>query len=317
MTGQQTAIESLDVTRFVWEYGATESRLRALYEKGKLAQWNAATDIDWSPELHFGAPLAELPATAMVARLPRPDDCPVPAELWNEFRWEHHAWMTSQFLHGEQGALLATARLVQIAPSLDDKFYAATQVVDEARHVEAFSRYIDRLGHRYDVNGALMSMLSTVVAESRWDIVYLGMQVIVEGLALAVFRIGQVSAFDPIIRQITELVARDEARHVAFGVLALQDLYPQLSPADRAERSEFIKEASLLMARRFRLEEVWERIGIDVSAGVDYALTDPTMVEFRRVMFAKVVSVLAKLGILTPDVRAHLEDLALMRRRRG
>jgi hypothetical protein len=220
--------------------------------------------------------------------------------------------MSSQFLHGEQGALLATARLVETVPDLDNKLYAASQVADEARHVEAFAMYMDRLGHGYPINPALMSMLSSIVGDSRWDIIYLGMQVIVEGLALAAFRFGQATAFDPIIRQITDLVARDEARHVAFGVLALQDLYVELSPRELAERQEFIKESSLLMARRFRLEEVWERLDIDVAAGVQYALTDPEMREFRRLMFMKINSTLAKLGLFTEDVRAHLRELALL-----
>jgi hypothetical protein len=233
--------------------------------------------------------------------------------LWNDYRWEYHAWMSSQFLHGEQGALVATARLVETVPGIDDKLYAASQVADEARHVEAFSMYLQRLGHEYPINPALKSMLSNIVSDSRWDIIYLGMQVIVEGLALAVFRLGQATGFDPIIRQITDLVARDEARHVAFGVLALQGHYDELTSRERAEREEFIKESALLMSRRFRLEEVWDRLGIDVAAGVAYADSDPDMQGFRRLMFAKILSTLARLGLLTDSVRVHLRQLALMR----
>jgi hypothetical protein len=307
-------VESTVVTRFTWDYAGRSEKLRALYEKGKAAQWNAVTDIDWSLELCFGAPLDEVP-TAAGTQVLRPDGCPVPAELWNEYRWEYHAWMTSQFLHGEQGALLATSRLVETVPDLDDKFYAASQVGDEARHVEAFSMYLERLGHAYPINDALREMLTNVVSEKRWDIVYLGMQVIVEGLALAVFRLGQASAFDPLIRQITDLVARDEARHVAFGALALEGLYQELTTREMAERAEFLKEAALLMSRRFQLEEVWERLGVATADGVAYARTDPVMLEFRRLMFAKIVSIVRRLGLLTDDVRAHLEELSLMRPR--
>lgn len=307
-----TEVEALVVARFTWDYAEKHPKLRALYEKGKAAQWNAVTDIDWTPELYFGAPLVESPATK-AAQVRRPDSCPVPVELWNAYRWEYHAWMSSQFLHGEQGALLATARLVETVPDLDDKFYAASQVTDEARHVEAFSMYMERLGHTYPINSALRAMLSNVVSDNRWDIIYLGMQIIVEGLALAVFRLGQATGFDPIIRQITDLVARDEARHVAFGVLALEGLYDELTSREKAEREEFIKESALLMSRRFRLEEVWERMGIDVRAGVEYAMTDPDMRDFRRLMFAKIVSNLGKLGLLTEGVRAHLRELSLMR----
>jgi hypothetical protein len=294
-------------TRFNWDYAERSPKLRALYEKGKAAQWNAATDIDWSAEVCFGAPLADL----AIPR-PYPGNCPVPRELWDTYQWEYHAWMTSQFLHGEQGALLAAARLVESVPHVEDKLVAAAQVVDEARHVEAFSRYVGRLGHGYPINPALQSMLGNVVSDNRWDIIYLGMQIIVEGLALAAFRFGQASAIDPLIGQITTLVARDEARHVAFGVIALQDLYGELTTPERAEREEFVKEASLLMARRFRLEEVWQRLGVDEAAGTGYAVHDPTMRGFRRAMFAKIVSSLAKLGLLTDGVRQHLEDLSVM-----
>ncbi|MBE1582279.1 ferritin-like domain-containing protein [Nonomuraea angiospora] len=311
-----TDIESLVITRFNWDYAAKQPRLRALYEKGKAAQWNAVTDIDWTPQLHYGAPLTDSPSTG-AAQARRPDNCPVPRELWNDYRWEYHAWITSQFLHGEQGALLATARLVETAPDLDDKFYAASQVTDEARHVEAFSMYLERLGHGYPINPALHAMLSNIVSDSRWDIIYLGMQIIVEGLALAVFRMSQVSGFDPIIRQITRLVARDEARHVAFGVLALEGLSNELSSREKSDREEFIKESALLMSRRFRLEEVWERMDINVAAGVEFATTDPVMCDFRRLMFSKIISSLAKLELLTEGVREHMEQLSLLRRSVG
>ncbi|MGI5152073.1 ferritin-like domain-containing protein [Plantactinospora sp. CA-294935] len=312
ITPDGLAVESAVVTTFTWDYTSKDPKLRALYEKGKAAQWNAATDIDWSPELHFGAPLPEVDdVTGLSSR--RPPNCPVPPELWNAYRWEYHSWMTSQFLHGEQGALLATSRLVETVPDLDDKLYAASQVTDEARHVEAFSRYVQRLGSSYPINPALRTLLGNVVSERRWDIIYLGMQIIVEGLALAVFRLGHATTFDPVIRQITDLVARDEARHVAFGVLALEGLQDQLTSRERAEREEFIKEASLLMSRRFRMEEVWQRMDLDVAAGVEYVLTDSAMRDFRRLMFAKIFSNLTRLGLVSDELRAHFQELALLR----
>ncbi|QMU73538.1 ferritin-like domain-containing protein [Streptacidiphilus sp. P02-A3a] len=296
-----------------WDYSRKDDRLSRLYEKGKASQWNAATDIDWSPELEFGAPL---PDSVDGAGLPfrRSAQSPVPPHLWNQFRWEFQSWMTSQFLHGEQGALTATARLVETVPDLESKFYAATQVVDEARHVEAYARYLDKLGSSYAINSGLKSLLSNIMSESRWDMIYLGMQIIVEGLALAAFRLGNASFSDPVILQITEYVARDEARHVAFGMVALEGYYDQLSSAERAEREEFTKEAALLMSRRFLLPEIWDRMGIDLAAGTAFAAEDPLMRQFRRLLFSKVVSSLGRLGLLTPGVRAHLDQLSLLRK---
>ncbi|MFE2970171.1 ferritin-like domain-containing protein [Streptomyces sp. NPDC059340] len=303
---------------FVWDYGTTDERLRSLYERGKSAQWNAATDIDWGAGVGVGRGGGEgVPSRADSLDPQSPlgwsEPCPVPKERWSTFQWEFHSWMTSQFLHGEQGALLATSRLVTMAPDMDTKMFAASQVTDEARHVEAYARYVELLGNSYAINPSLKQMLNTVVAESRWDIVFLGMQIIVEGLALAAFRLEHTRSFDPVIAQLTQLVARDEARHVAFGLLALQEIYPQLTSRERAEREEFVKEAALLMSRRFRLEEVWTRLDVDVEAGTNYALRDQKMIDFRRLLFTKIVTSLAKVGLLTEGVRTHLEQLDLLR----
>jgi hypothetical protein len=295
--------------RFVWDYAQSDGRLRALYERGKAAQWNATTDIDWAAGVgtpgHAGLLAPNLPLER--------DASVVPPERWAAFQWEFHSWMTSQFLHGEQGALLAAGRLVAMAPDMDTKFYAAAQAADEARHVEAYARYVELLGNAYPVNVALKRMLDTVVAESRWDIVFLGMQIIVEGLALAAFRLEHTRSFDPVIAQLTRLVAKDEARHVAFGLIALREVYGELTAREKAEREEFVKEAALLMSRRFRLAEIWQRLDVDLQEGVNYALRDQKMIDFRRLMFTKIATSLAKIGLLTPGVRAHLEQLDLLR----
>jgi P-aminobenzoate N-oxygenase AurF len=296
-------------TRFVWDYAQSDERLRALYERGKAAQWNATTDIDWSAGVGTPGHVEFLGSNLPLER----DTSVLPAERWADFQWEFHSWVTSQLLHGEQGALLATGRLVVIAPDLDTKFYAAIQVADEARHVEAFARYAGLLGNAYPVNPSLKAMMDTVLAESRWDMIFLGMQIILEGLALAAVRLEHTRSFDPVIARLTELVARDEARHVAFGLLALREIYGELTSREKSEREEFVKEAALLMSRRFHLAEIWQRLDIDAREGADYALRDQKMIDFRQLMFTKIASSLAKVGLLTPGVRAHLEQLRLLR----
>jgi len=308
---ESTTVTSEIDTRFAWDYMSRSPKIRALYEKGKAAQWNAVTDIEWSDDIEFGAPLPDVTNNSSVLMRGRPG-CPIPDELWHEFHWECHAWLTSQFMHGEQGALLATARLVETVPDLDAKLYAAAQVADEARHVEAYAIYVRRLGHRYPVNPSLKQMLSSITSENRWDIIYLGMQVIIEGLALAAFRLGTTGAVNAVIRQINELVARDEARHVAFGMLALNGLYDQLTSRERAEREDFVMEAALLTSRRLLLGEIWERLGLDGRRGVEYAQREPMMIDTRQLMFARVARNLQHLGVLTPRVRAHLRELSLL-----
>ena len=296
-----------------WNYGSHDSRLWGLYERSKTMQWNVATDIDWSHDVRFGEPHAP-EHSAAVAPFAAAPDSPVPKALWDTFRWEYQAWMVNQFLHGEQGALVTTARLVETVPDMEAKTYAAAQVADEARHVEAYARYIDeKLGVRYAITPGLLTLLRDLLAESRWDIIYLGMQVIVEGLALAATRVASTGFGDPIITQITKMIARDEARHISFGALALSGLYQNMTTSERADRENFLLESIFLMSQRFLLREIWERMGLDVQAGLRFAKSDPTMVSFRQLLFHKVIQVLHQLGLLTPKVRDLLSSEGLAR----
>jgi hypothetical protein len=295
-------------THLDWGYARTDGRLRRLYERGKRLQWNATTDIDWALPVEFGAmlPPAVGQATFPFHRHPQEG-------TWDRFRWEFQAWMVSQFLHGEQGALLAAARLVETAPDLEAKLCAASQVADEARHVEVYTRYLhEKLGHAYPINRSLEALLRNILTETRWDVIYLGMQVIVEGLAVAAFRMGAATFHDPLIARITDLVARDEARHVSFGIVALDGLYSSLSAHELAEREEFVLEAADLMRRRFLLEEIWDRMELDRRTGVEYAERDATMVLYRQLLFAKVVGSLRRLSLMTPRMQQRLAALSLL-----
>ena len=296
-----------------WDYRTYDQRMHSLYEKSKVAQWNATTDIDWSYDVRFGEPLSA-EHSAGVAPFASSPDSPVPRHLWDTFRWEYQAWMVNQFLHGEQGALLTTARLVETVPDMAAKTYAAAQVADEARHVEAYARYIEeKLGIRYPINRGLEALLRDLLAEGRWDIVYLGMQVIVEGLALAATRVASTGFGDPIITSITKMIARDEARHISFGLVALNGLYGEMTSAELDEREEFLLEAIHLMSQRFLLREVWEKLDLDAEKGARFARTDPMMVGFRQLLFHKVVHVLRQIGLLSEKVRELLVSEALAR----
>ncbi|WP_051944340.1 ferritin-like domain-containing protein [Streptacidiphilus rugosus] len=286
-----------------WNYGARDNRVWSLYEKNKAAQWNAATDIDWSHDVRFGEEFSGANG-AGVASFVVGNDSPVPPSMLTAFRWEYQAWMVNQFLHGEQGALVTTARLVETVPDLESKVYAASQVADEARHVEAYAQYIDtKLQVTYPVNPGLRALLVELLSESRWDVVYLGMQVIVEGLALAATRLASSGFGDPIITSITRMIAKDEARHVGFGVVALGGMYGQMTSAELAEREAFLLEAVHLMSRRFLIREVWERLDLDVEKGIHFAFHDPMMFGYRQLLFQQVIHVLRQLGLLTPKLR--------------
>ncbi|MFF2775697.1 ferritin-like domain-containing protein [Streptomyces sp. NPDC058052] len=286
-----------------WNYGSRDSRVWSLYEKNKVSQWNAATDIDWNHDIQFGAPLTEENG-AKLASFVVGEDSPVPHHMLTDFRWEYQAWMCSQFLHGEQGALVTTARLVETVPDLDAKTYAASQVADEARHVEAFAKYVDeKLGVVYPINPGLKTLLQDLLSESRWDIVYLGMQVVVEGLAITALRLASSSFGDPIIRQITRMVAQDEARHIAFGVSALNGMYADATSAELKDREDFLLEGIRLMSRRFMLREIWERMDLDVEHGLRFARHNPMMAAYRQMLFQQIIHILRQLGMLSDKVK--------------
>ncbi len=186
-------------------------------------------------------------------------------EEWYDIAAASQAWTLSQFMHGEQGALLCAAQIVETVPWVDAKYFAATQVMDEARHVEVYSRYLtEKLGQQFPINLHLQSLLDHVVHDPRWDMTYLGMQIMIEGLALAAFGFQYTFGIEPLLKQITRYVMADEARHVAFGVLSLKEAYANLSGPEVRERQEFCYEAALQMRDRFLSQEVWEWAGLPV-----------------------------------------------------
>ena len=198
--------------------------------------------VDVDPDNPLGMPDEIIPLVrhAVVGQDERPTSK-------GEVRRHLEAWQFSQFMHGEQGALICTAKIVQTVPDIDSKFYAATQVIDEARHVEVYSRYLhEKLELVYPLNPQPASRCSTTsIADSRWDMTYLGMQVLIEGLALAAFGLIRNKATDPLGKAINAYVMQDEARHVMFGRLALRDYYPQLT-AGRARRARGVLRRRLL-----------------------------------------------------------------------
>jgi hypothetical protein len=310
--GPLEAIPETSDTVFNWQYDMPRAALVALYEKGKKLQWNATTDIDWSIDVDPEEFPEFFPPEAFNAMLNPPRKLEL-KEL-KHMRVHQLGWMLSQFMHGEQGALLATAQIVNTVPWTDAKFYAASQVADEARHVEVYRRYLtEKLPYAYPVNPHLHTLLGQIIREPRWDMTYLGMQIMVEGLALAAF--GMMHLMNPherLLHQITNYVIRDEARHVAFGVLSLEEVYRDMTETELREREELVIEAAHLMRDRLLMHEVWERLGFDVDAWVQWSLATPFMGGFRQMLFSKIVPNLKRLRLLTPKVRSAFEKIGVL-----
>jgi hypothetical protein len=294
--------------------------LHRLYEKAKSAQWNAETDLPWHIEVDQEAVAsANLAARAGIGAEIDWSGTPVAtwgADEWLRFDVESQNWMLSQFLHGEQGALVCTARIVETVPWIDAKFYAATQVMDEARHVEVFAKYLDtKLSGHYPINPHLRALLDDIVRESRWDMTYLGMQIMVEGLALAAFGFMRALSTEPLLKELLRYVMSDEARHVAFGVLGLQDYYRELTAAELRERQEFAFDAAVRMRDRLLQQEVWERLGVDPEVARTRVSESTERRMFLQLLFSKIVPNCKKLGLLDAGdgwLRARFEELGVI-----
>jgi hypothetical protein len=291
---------------FTWDYEkGAKPQLDKLYEKAKKAQWNGQTDLDWSIEVdQEQVVIANQEANADQFAWGTADLAGTAVERWGEKEWlkfgmENQNWLLSQFMHGEQGALLCTAKIVETVPWIDAKYYAATQVMDEARHVEVFSRYLDtKLSGHYPMNAHLGLLLDDIVSDSRWDMTYLGMQIMVEGLALAAFGFIHAMTTEPLLKKLLRYVMADEARHVAFGVLSLKEYYTELSAAELRERQEFAFEAAIRMKDRMVMQEVWDRLEVPTKDVMKILEQAPERDDFQILLFSKIVPNLKKLGLL-------------------
>ena len=300
------AVQDNSDALFTWDYAkGARPKLERLYEKAKTSQWNAQTDLDWSIEVDPYEAFSIFTESEFSAEFEREERPDLPTANWGEAEWrefslETFKWRMSQFLHGEQGALLCTAKIVETVPWIDAKYYAATQVVDEARHVEVFGKYIDeKLGDSYPINVHLKMLLDDIINDSRWDMTYLGMQIMVEGLALAAFGFMHQLTPEPLLKKLLRYVMADEARHVAFGVLSLQEFYSELTVPELRERQEFAFEAAVRMRDRFLSQEVWERMGVPVRPMVENFLSLPAdQKPFQNILFSKIVPNCKKLGLL-------------------
>jgi hypothetical protein len=303
-------IASPSTTVFDFDYTDGREQLLRLYDKGTRKQWIGSDRLDWSIEIDPDNPVGW------------PDEIiPIYGTEWwdnmteaehGELRRHVEAWRFSQFMHGEQGALMCAAKIVQTVPDIDSKFYAATQVIDEARHVEVYSRYLhEKIQLVYPLNRHLEALLNDVISDARWDMTYLGMQVIIEGLALAAFGVIRNLATDPLARALNAYVMQDEARHVTFGRLALRDYYPQLTAAERDEREEFCVDACYLMRDRFLGEEIWDRLGLPQEIG-PYVEHSEVMREFRSFLFLRIVPILKDIGLWGPRIQGAFSDMGVL-----
>jgi hypothetical protein len=297
-------------TIYAWNYARERDQLVTLYNKGVSSQWSSVTDLDWATDVDPEALVTQVqsPTERLVRTAAELDGSPL--AKWGEAEFtalgiEMFKAQLSQFMHGEQGAMLTAAKLVEAVPWIDAKYYAATQTMDEARHTEVFAKYLDtKLGEAYPMSPFLEQQIDALLQDSRWDIAYLGMQIVIESLALAAFGDMLRRIQEPLLHKLLRYVMSDEARHVAFGVLSLQELYAGLTDAELKDRQEFLVENTLRSRARSTTPEVWERLGVDVETVRPYLLEAAAKLKtgafpsFQAAFFAKLVPNVRKLGLL-------------------
>jgi hypothetical protein len=295
---------------FDWRFDEGRSHMMHLYQKGKDMQWDALGRIDWDQDLDPDNPMQMPDELSFLFHTPM--WAKMSAKERAEVRRHFQAWTISQFLQGEQAAMICAAKIVQQVPDLDAKFYASTQVMDEARHVEAYKKLLEKFDLAYPMTKPLQTLVDQALRDSRWDMTYLAMQVVIEGLALAAFGNIREYSRNRLTQQVNAYVMQDESRHVAFGRLALRDYYPHLTEAERNEREEFLVEACYHMRDRFEQRETFAILGLPVEECVRLQNDSDYMRIFRTMLFQRIVPIVRDIGLWSDKIQNAYREMGVM-----
>jgi hypothetical protein len=316
--GVPTLVKASHNAHFDWTYPNDQPEMHLLFERAKKGQWDSSS-LPWDTNVDPMNPeVPLLPESFFDYEYTASKGMKLDPKEQLDFTYSLTAWILSQFLHGEQGALLAAAQVTEAVQFFDGKLYGSTQVMDEGRHVEVFHRYLkEKLGKLYQINDNLFVIIDALMSDSRWDIKFLGMQIMVEGLALGAFGTIYRGTREPLLKQLLKMVIQDEARHVHYGVLALREhITKELSERERREREDWAFEVALLMRNRFLMYELYEekfQASMSRAAWRDMVLHTPGLELFRAVMFSRLVPNLREIGLLSPRIIPHYEKVGLMK----
>ncbi len=316
--GVPTRMPANHSAHFDWTYPHDHPEMQELYKRAKQGQWDG-DDLPWHTDVDPMNPeVPLLPEHFFDFSVLADERIFLTEKESRQFTYSITSWMLSQFLHGEQGALFAAAQVTEAVQFFDGKMYGATQVMDEARHVEVFQRYLEsKLNKLYSVNDNLFVIIDSLMTDGRWDMKFLGMQIMVEGLALGAFGMLYKGTKEPLLKQLLAQVIQDEARHVHYGVVALRDhIVEELTEAERQEREDWAFEVALLMRNRFMAYEVYEEWFEGIMSREKWRqliLAAPGMEEFRQVMFSRLVPNLREIGLLSDSIKPAYEAVGLMK----
>ena len=317
---EQDAVESVNeifktplTGAYNWDYIVVDDRIKKLYELGKKLNWNEDFDLDWSQDF----PKDQFLINSDIFKTPEVElDGYDDLSFEKKIEMDRHrvSWNLSQFLHGEQGALLVSSQLVSCAPTFNAKLYAASQTFDEARHVNCFNRYLkEKIGFQYPSTDGLKSLMDKILTDERWDLKFIGMQIIIEGLALAAFNNLKLILNDGLLKQLLHYVIRDEARHVTFGVNYLEDYLKTLSKSEIEDRAQFAFEACVVMRDRLISGEVISRF-LDYTPEEAHKIAEESEQgeNFKNLLFTKIIPNLTRIGLITDKVKPKYEKLGVL-----
>ncbi|HEY6420407.1 MAG TPA: ferritin-like domain-containing protein [Candidatus Binataceae bacterium] len=307
-------------TCFQRSYASEAPDLRRLYENAKRDQWNASRDIEWTTPVDlergiFADELIDGHGTGSLDHLDK--------RGFAALNVEFSCWRLSQLLHGEEGAMLACSQLVDMVPGNDAKFFQATQVVDEARHTEVLSRYLtEKCGGRiYPMTGNIKTLFDYILGNGKWFVKTVGLQLLAETFAVALFRMLMETAQDPLLKEICRRILADEARHMGFSVLSLPDEIRGLNAGDLHELEDFTREALVLVLTGQFPKEAYEAVGMSgaeieavrrarkvVASGNDFAYFRQL---FKREMHTTVVTNMKKVGLLNARTTRFMNEMGI------
>lgn len=303
----ETTITGWYPTRYFESQDRTASRNRSLYETANRKAWNASTDLHWNladalndfPTQKTAEPLSGFPAFESLCRRQR-----------IALSWQRHAMDISEILHGEQGALLLASQLISGMPTHDGKLFASSQVSDEARHVDFFARYLQQTtGKVYPPSACLQDVLLTGLRHTNWEIKFIVCQLLIESLALARFSEIHQTTRLPLLRSGLELILRDEARHVKFGVDALKSAHDRLAPCELEKRSDFVINSALTLCNintnsvRIAREQGWNVAALRKHLR-HYQMRHP---ELARNRLRQLTLNMTHAGLMTDKTRQRLQ----------
>jgi len=297
-----------------WEYGETVAEMRRLYEKGKVNQWNADTDVDWDVAVSRDDWVMNPEASMMaqITKLMGRDEATQKAAAFDEL-----AFTISQLLHGEQAALQLCGQLTNVCDEMDQKWYAASQVIDEARHIEVFAKFLSRkMGTIYPIGGTLKVLLDILLEARGLQRKVLGMQTLFEGMAVGIMDLMRTESRNPLFSDILARVEQDEARHAAFGVLNMRRIVKTASPEEMADMEDWafnILETLNANQQLDMLRILGPRYDIDPENVVKMTTALPNFAELNSIVYMHtVVPNLVRLGLITERTESDWRRLGMM-----